>query len=217
MRWQALELDWEANTWMVRWHKCASFGPFLEQHLRAARTGTGSLFRQQHSAHQSLEGKSTWMLHLVPLGTGVDCSCPVLLRQQPGTTQIVTVELWVFFTLLLQLPRAGQTASYPQTAPLTSSADLFIPFHPSQPLISLLLYLLVSTSVSSQINNFKLLFPPRHQIWYFWFFYLSDMIYLIELRGFGSCSRLSFPKGPSCSPQPSVEFGHVSHNTSSAA
>lgn len=115
---------------MVRWHKCASFGPFLEQHLRAARTGTGSLFRQQHSAHQSLEGESTWMLHLVPLGTGVDCSCPVLLRQQPGTTQIVTVELWVFFTLLLQLPRAGQTASYPQTAPLNIICRPFYSFSP---------------------------------------------------------------------------------------
>lgn len=122
-----------------------------------------------------LEGASTWYHKDDPFGPSGDrggqlSSCSpeaITWHHSNGDSGAVG-----FFTLLLQVPcpRAGQTASYPTTAPLTSSPDLVLPFtfqpfiFTSQPFFLSLLYVLMSTSVSSQINNFKLLFPARHQI-----------------------------------------------------
>lgn len=80
-----------------------------------------------------LKGASTWYHKHDPFGPSGDrggllSSCSpeaITWHHSNGDSGAVG-----FFTLLLQVPcpRAGQTASYPPTAPLTSSPDLVLPF-----------------------------------------------------------------------------------------
>lgn len=163
--------------------------------------GTGSLVRQQcwtptatrprRGIHMVLQECSIWFLWIQ--GWTV-----LILRPQPGTIQMVTVQLWDFSLSCSSCHAQGQCrlpANLALRQPHLDHRQTLLSLFTSQPFISSCLYLLISTSVSSQINNFKLLFPTRHQIWYFWFCYLSDVIYLIEFHGFGSNTRLSFPEG----------------------
>lgn len=81
-----------------------------------------------------LEGASAWCYKDAANGAsgcrgGLLSSCsPEAITSQPSNGDSGAVG---FSTLFLQLPcpRARQTASFPQTVPLTSSADLIIPFH----------------------------------------------------------------------------------------